>query len=245
MVIQSLRYSTYIPAKIPPLNHGSKKTGTLIPRRESMSVPILPEEHKSRDSRSSALSYRNQEDDNIYEELKNFKMPIYETLPPPYSGRDKKNSIASLRSQNMSMSFDSDFDNGSFDTQSGRLGTNDTPRSSFRSNRSFAQYAQTISKSNAGSANSKNERVVYLDEKKETLLPHFCVYFAWLLVVLSILASAFFTILYSFQWGRVKSTAWLVAFVLCFFQSIIIIQPAKVSNKLKIFNNLCTNRRYM
>jgi len=43
-------------------------------------------------------------------------------------------------------------------------------------------------------------------------LPHWCVYIAWTLVALSMIVSAFFTILYSFEWGREKSTAWLTAF---------------------------------
>ena len=60
-------------------------------------------------------------------------------------------------------------------------------------------------------------------------LPYWCVYFGWILVFLSIAAAAFFTILYSFQWGGVKSTGWLIAFVLSFFESVLIIQPAKVT----------------
>ena len=40
--------------------------------------------------------------------------------------------------------------------------------------------------------------------------------------------SAFFTILYSFEWGREKSTAWLTSFLLSFAESVILIQPVKV-----------------
>ena len=59
-------------------------------------------------------------------------------------------------------------------------------------------------------------------------LPHWCVYIAWVIVFLSIAASAFFTILYALSWGGAKSTAWLVAFVLSFIESVILIQPIKV-----------------
>ena len=41
------------------------------------------------------------------------------------------------------------------------------------------------------------------------------------------LVSAFFTILYSFEWGGEKSTAWLTAFLLSFLESVILIQPLK------------------
>ena len=60
-------------------------------------------------------------------------------------------------------------------------------------------------------------------------LPFWCAYVAWFLVVLSVTLSAFFTILYSFEWGREKSTAWLTAFLLSFVESVILIQPVKVS----------------
>ena len=58
-------------------------------------------------------------------------------------------------------------------------------------------------------------------------LPWWCIIFGWILVVLSIMTSAFFTILYSLQWGGVKSTAWLTSFLLSAVQSVIIIQPFK------------------
>jgi len=34
---------------------------------------------------------------------------------------------------------------------------------------------------------------------------------------------------YSFEWGRDKSIAWLTAFLLSFLESVIFIQPAKVT----------------
>jgi len=61
------------------------------------------------------------------------------------------------------------------------------------------------------------------------LLPYWCVYIAWFLIALSILVSSFFTILYSFEWGREKSISWLTAFLLSFLQSVILIQPMKVT----------------
>ena len=59
-------------------------------------------------------------------------------------------------------------------------------------------------------------------------LPFWCIYIGWFLVVLSVTVSAFFTILYSFEWGREKSTAWLTSFLLSFIESVILIQPVKV-----------------
>jgi len=88
-----------------------------------------------------------------------------------------------------------------------------------------------------------------------------CVYIAWFLVALSILVSAFFTILYSFEclvdaylfpnrpykaysfeWGREKSISWLTAFLLSFAESIILIQPLKVTNDCVSSFVLCTLR---
>ena len=59
-------------------------------------------------------------------------------------------------------------------------------------------------------------------------LPWWCVIIAWTLVALSTAGAAFFTILYSLQWGQEKSTAWLTTFLLSFFQSVVLIQPLKV-----------------
>lgn len=59
--------------------------------------------------------------------------------------------------------------------------------------------------------------------------PHWCVYIAWTLCVLAILASGFFAILYSFEWGRDKANRWLSNMMLSFWQSVLIVQPIKVS----------------
>ncbi|XP_077976290.1 polycystin family receptor for egg jelly-like isoform X1 [Styela clava] len=58
--------------------------------------------------------------------------------------------------------------------------------------------------------------------------PHWCVYIAWVLVVLAVLCSGFFAILYSFEWGRVKANRWLCNMMLSFWQSVLIVQPIKV-----------------
>ena len=60
-------------------------------------------------------------------------------------------------------------------------------------------------------------------------LPYWCLYIAWLLSFLAVAASAFFTILYSFEWGGVKSQAWLQSMFLSFFTSEGLINPFKVS----------------
>ncbi|XP_021346749.1 polycystic kidney disease protein 1-like 2 isoform X2 [Mizuhopecten yessoensis] len=65
-------------------------------------------------------------------------------------------------------------------------------------------------------------------KKKRKQLPFWCLYVAWALVVLSVLASAFFVILYSIEWGSEKSTRWLTAFFLSFIESVLFIQPLKV-----------------
>jgi hypothetical protein len=44
----------------------------------------------------------------------------------------------------------------------------------------------------------------------------------------SIVGAGFFTILYSMEWGAEKANEWLITFVMSFFQSVIVIQPAKV-----------------
>ena len=71
-------------------------------------------------------------------------------------------------------------------------------------------------------------------------LPHWCIYIAYVLVFLAVASSAFFTVLYAFQWGRTKSEEWLVTFFLSFSESVFVMQPVKVrdvTNKCLICNS--------
>ncbi|KAL3878017.1 hypothetical protein ACJMK2_035653 [Sinanodonta woodiana] len=78
----------------------------------------------------------------------------------------------------------------------------------------------------AGDPNAKKKKP---KKKKSTkTLPFWCNYVAWGLCFLSITAPAFFTILYSMEWGAEKANQWLTTFLLSFFQSVIVVQPIKV-----------------
>lgn len=66
------------------------------------------------------------------------------------------------------------------------------------------------------------------DKKKRKGLPHFFVYFAWVLCFLASVSGAVFTVFYSLNWGAEISNKWLVAFLTSFVQSILVIQPVKV-----------------
>lgn len=59
-------------------------------------------------------------------------------------------------------------------------------------------------------------------------LPHFCIYIAWTIAVLSIAVPAFFVILYSLDWGKTKSLEWMSSLVLSFAQSVVFVQPLKI-----------------
>jgi hypothetical protein len=50
--------------------------------------------------------------------------------------------------------------------------------------------------------------------EEQAKYPHWVVYIAWIVVVLSILVPAFFMILFSMEWGTSKSEEWLTTFVL-------------------------------
>ena len=65
-------------------------------------------------------------------------------------------------------------------------------------------------------------------KKKKKGLPHGFVYVAWVLCFLASVTSAVFTVFYSLSWGTEVANKWLIAFVLSFFQSILVIQPLKV-----------------
>ncbi|CAH1238878.1 FN1 [Branchiostoma lanceolatum] len=61
-------------------------------------------------------------------------------------------------------------------------------------------------------------------------LPHWCKYVAWVLVVLSAVGSAVFTVLYSLEWGKDKSERWLSAYFITFLADMFLMQPSKVTN---------------
>ncbi|XP_019624717.1 PREDICTED: polycystic kidney disease protein 1-like 2 [Branchiostoma belcheri] len=58
-------------------------------------------------------------------------------------------------------------------------------------------------------------------------LPYWFLYVGWALLVLATLASGFFLLLYSMEWGSDKSIQWLTAFGLSFLQSMVVVQPAQ------------------
>lgn len=70
----------------------------------------------------------------------------------------------------------------------------------------------------------------FLTQKKEMKfrMPPKCLYVAYVLIVLSILLSGFFVVLYSMEWGNAKSEEWLKTFFMSFLESLFIVDPIKV-----------------
>ncbi len=58
--------------------------------------------------------------------------------------------------------------------------------------------------------------------------PRWTLLVGWVLVQLAIIIPAFFIMLYSMQWGRQRSEAWLVSFLLSFIETLFIVDPIKV-----------------
>ncbi|XP_035694654.1 polycystic kidney disease protein 1-like 2 [Branchiostoma floridae] len=59
-------------------------------------------------------------------------------------------------------------------------------------------------------------------------LPHWCKYVAWVLVLLSAVGSAVFTVLYSVEWGKDKSERWLSGYFIAFWADFFVMQPGKI-----------------
>ncbi|XP_078603793.1 polycystin-1-like protein 2 [Branchiostoma floridae x Branchiostoma japonicum] len=74
---------------------------------------------------------------------------------------------------------------------------------------------------------------------KDKMLPYWLVYVGWVLVFLSSSVSAFFTILYSLEWGKEKADAWLMTFFLSFVQSTLVIEPLKVVIAAALLSLMC------
>lgn len=89
----------------------------------------------------------------------------------------------------------------------------------------FTKSAKKDTAREENSNNSSNRR----NRRKQNELPYWSVYIGWVVVFLAVAVAAFFTILYSMQWGVEVSTAWLASFLLSFVQSVILLQPLQVS----------------
>ncbi|XP_078578042.1 uncharacterized protein LOC144862972 [Branchiostoma floridae x Branchiostoma japonicum] len=67
------------------------------------------------------------------------------------------------------------------------------------------------------------------DAKKEKgFLPWWTLYIGWLLVWSASFVAAFFTVLYTLSFGRLKAEAWCIAFVTSFLSDLIVVQPVKL-----------------
>ncbi|XP_013384714.1 uncharacterized protein LOC106154780 [Lingula anatina] len=75
-----------------------------------------------------------------------------------------------------------------------------------------------------GKADAKKKK----EASKPLMLPWGFIIVGYVLVILSVAASGFFTLLYSLQWGKEKALDWLLSMFFSFTQSFIIIQPIKV-----------------
>lgn len=79
-----------------------------------------------------------------------------------------------------------------------------------------------------------DDAIMTLTTKKK--FPHWVVYIAWFVVALAVIVSAFFLLLYSMQWGKVKAEEWLTTFILSFIESILLVDPFKVYDMKNTFN---------
>eukprot|EP00794_Sanderia_malayensis_P003794 gene3794-4317_t len=92
-------------------------------------------------------------------------------------------------------------------------------------------FSSSVQNSNEPTALSLDNGDTTKSEKKkkgETVCPHWCQIFAWILCFMAIVTSAFFTLLYGLSFGRVVQEKWLISFFTSIFQDIFISQPVKV-----------------
>ena len=73
----------------------------------------------------------------------------------------------------------------------------------------------------------REERKLKMKKKKKKL-PYWMKYVAWCLLILTSFTSAFFVVLYGFQFGKEKSAQWISALTISFFQDVCVSQPIKI-----------------
>lgn len=94
----------------------------------------------------------------------------------------------------------------------------------------FSNTMRTFLKMRSGTSGEyKRDQIEDAKNKKAGRnLPYWCIYISWVLCFVSMIVPAFFVILYSMQWGKERSNAWLGSISLSFFQSLLIMDPLKV-----------------
>ncbi|XP_062613252.1 location of vulva defective 1-like [Saccostrea cucullata] len=80
--------------------------------------------------------------------------------------------------------------------------------------------------------NSRKTDTFWIDgevlNSRKGRFPRWVYFVAWIFVLLAIVASSFFLILYSMEWGKAKSEEWLSSFVISFLESLFVVDPVKV-----------------
>ena len=91
----------------------------------------------------------------------------------------------------------------------------------------------------------ENDTTIKLSEEKENMaikskkkkpfyLPHWFLYIAWSLCILTILGCSFLLVSYGMSFGNNKSLQWLSSITFSLLQDILLIQPIKVSQKISM-----------
>ena len=64
--------------------------------------------------------------------------------------------------------------------------------------------------------------------KKDFMLPHFFIYVAWFLSLVTVSVCSVFTFFFSLQWGKDISNQWLSSMFVSFTQDLFVLQPTKI-----------------
>ncbi|GBN97143.1 Polycystic kidney disease protein 1-like 2, partial [Araneus ventricosus] len=77
--------------------------------------------------------------------------------------------------------------------------------------------------------------------KKKCLLPWWCAYLSWFLVIASVGSSVFFLWAYGLQFGNIRTGKWLTSMVISFLSSVLLTEPLKIFLIAIIMACLCGN----
>ena len=73
--------------------------------------------------------------------------------------------------------------------------------------------------------------------------PHWFIFVAWLLCIITIAVSASITFFYSLQWGKTISNEWLSSMLVSFTEDLFVLQPVKVCLITVVLAYVATNQR--
>ncbi|XP_044534751.1 polycystic kidney disease and receptor for egg jelly-related protein [Gracilinanus agilis] len=159
---------------------------------------------------------------------------------PPSSAAFLEKNVTGTKAADVAISKEEQTSEGSLGSSASLVRRSNAPKE-----------GQEVEPASGESPETSSKKVLLFEAKPRFLFHWWCIYVAWLLVIGSTGVSSFFIIMYGLTYGYEKSMSWLITSATSLFESIFIIQIAKIllvsgirSSRTKYCTNIPWTTRY-